>query len=36
MKKILSIVMLAVLTGCSGGLSNATDADQKEYILTQL
>lgn len=28
--------MLAVLTGCSGGLSNATDADQKEYILTQL
>ena len=28
--------MLAVLTGCSGGLSNATDSDQKEYILTQL
>lgn len=28
--------MLAVLTGCTGGLSNSTDSDQKEYILTQL
>lgn len=28
--------MLAVLTGCSGGLTNASDDDQKEYILTQL
>lgn len=35
-KKLLPILMLAVLAGCSGGLSNATDEDQKEYILTQL
>ncbi|WP_260863771.1 tetratricopeptide repeat protein [Citrobacter sp. Marseille-Q6884] len=35
-KKILPILMLAVLTGCSGGLTNASDDDQKEYILTQL
>lgn len=36
-KKLLPILMLAVLTGCSGdGLTNASDEDQKEYILTQL
>ncbi|MFP5595626.1 tetratricopeptide repeat protein [Kluyvera sp. 142486] len=35
-KKLLPIVMLAVLSGCSGGLSNASEDDQKEYILTQL
>lgn len=36
-KKLLPILMLAVLTGCSGGgLSKASDDDQKEYILTQL
>lgn len=28
--------MLVVLSGCSGGLSNASEDDQKEYILTQL
>lgn len=35
-KKLLPILMLAVLSGCSGGLSNASEDDQKEYILTQL
>lgn len=35
-KKLLPILMLVVLSGCSGGLSNASEDDQKEYILTQL
>lgn len=35
-KKLLPILMLVVLIGCSGGLSNASEDDQKEYILTQL
>ncbi|MBA7848246.1 hypothetical protein HV205_27955 [Klebsiella sp. RHBSTW-00465] len=35
-KKLIPILVLAVLTGCSGELSNSSDDDQKEYILTQL
>lgn len=35
-KKLLPILMLVVLSGCSDGLSNASEDDQKEYILTQL
>jgi Flp pilus assembly protein TadD len=35
-KKIIPILVLAVLTGCSGELSHSSDDDQKEYILTQL
>lgn len=35
-KNLLLVLMLAVLSGCSGGLSNASEDDQKEYILTQL
>ncbi|HBC6427781.1 hypothetical protein EAJ18_19405 [Citrobacter amalonaticus] len=35
-KRLLPLLMLAVLSGCTGGPTNASDEEQKEYILTQL